>query len=103
MKINHLAGALALSALVMPAAAMADDPNDRSMRSAEARSRDAAIIRQLNRDQLRYVQQRDAQYAEGWQAYRDYPRHQADHQRRMEEWRHAVRMCESGHHEYCAR
>lgn len=103
MRFAHLFGALALVSLGIPGTALADDPNDPAMRSAEARARDAAIIRQLNREQLRHVEQRDAQYAEGWQAYRDAPRQQAEYERRMAEWRRAVRLCESGHRQYCAR
>ena len=103
MSLRLLAGAIALGLLVPAAPALADDPNDPKMRSKEARERDREIIRQLNQEQLRYVRQRDAQYQRGWDAYIDWPRVQEEHRRRMEAWRHAVRMCESGHHEYCAR
>ena len=100
---KKVAGAIALACVVSAAPALADDPNDASMRSAAARARDAAIIRKLNQDQLRYVQQRDARQRAGWEAYKAYPQQQADYERRMAEWRRAVQMCESGHHEYCAR
>lgn len=100
---KFLAGAGALATVLTAAPALADDPKDPTMRSAKARARDAAIIRQLNLEQLRYVQQRDAQQRKGWQAYKDYPRQQAEYERRMAEWRHAVKMCEAGHYEYCAR
>jgi hypothetical protein len=103
MKMKLFAGALALGCVVMSSAALADDPNDLSMRSAAARARDKAIIRQLNLDQAAYVRARDARQAKGWQAYKDRPAQQAAYERKMAEWRRAVRMCESGHYEYCAR
>lgn len=98
-----LAGALALATMLSAVPARADDPNDKSMKSAAARARDAAIIRKLNQDQLRYVQERDARQRAGWEAYRAYPQQHADYERRMAEWRRAVEMCEAGYHEYCAR
>jgi len=122
MKIARSIAAIALAALLAPAAALADDPNDPAMRDPKARARDAEQIRLLNRDMLAQVQQRDAQYAQGWQAYRDYPARQAEykaalaqHQRtveqfsenranyeaKMAEWRRAVELCRSGHYEYC--
>lgn len=103
MNCKHLLGALALACLVAPGAALADDPNDPTMRSAAARAKDRALTRELNVGQLRHVQQRDAGYAEGWRAYREQPQRQADYERRMAEWRKAVRLCESGRYEYCAR
>lgn len=111
-------GALALAGALAPLPAMADDPNDPLLsRSAEARARDRAIIRKLNRDQLAYVRKRDARYAEGWRAYRqrgdrqaeyardmaEYRRKRANHERNMAEWRHAVKACRSGQYEYCDR
>lgn len=97
------AGALALGCLFAATPALADDPRDPAMRSAAARARDAAIVRQLNRDQAARVRARDARLAEGWRAHRDYPRQRAKYERRMAEWRRAVRLCEDGHHDYCAR
>ena len=77
------------------------------MRSAAARARDAAIIRRLNQEQLAFVQNRDAQYAQGWRAYREGPRvapaQQAEYAREMVTWRHAVAQCRAGHYEYCMR
>ena len=94
MKTGLFAGALALGIALAPAAASADDPRDPSMRSAEARARDKAIIKRLNQEQLAYVQNRDAQYAEGWRAYRNGPQlnaaHQAQYDREMAAWRRAV-------------
>lgn len=102
MKLKLLAGALALGCTLAPStAAFADDPNDPTMRSAAARARDKAIIRKLNLDQAAYVRARDARQAKGWAAYKAYPAERAAYERRMAEWRRAVRLCESGHHEYC--
>ncbi len=119
MKMKSIAGALALGLIVLSGAALADDPNDPSMRSAAARARDKAIIKRLNQEQLAYVRQRDAGYASGWQAYRegravsardgddagqaDYARSRADYESDMAEWRRAVSACRSGRYEYCAR
>ena len=107
MKLKLFAGALALGlATFAPATtgpAWADDPNDPSMRSAAARARDKAIIRQLNLDQAAYVKARDSRQANGWAAYKAYPAQRAEYERKMAAWRHAVKMCESGRHEYCAR
>lgn len=103
MKLKLCAGALALGCAMVSSIAYADDPNDPSMRSAAARARDKAIIRKLNRDQAAYVQARDARMARGWARYKAYPVEKAAYERRMAEWRHAVRMCESGRYEYCAR
>jgi hypothetical protein len=96
-----LAGALALGVSVVPSVALADDPNDPTMRSAAARAKDRAIIRQLNLDQAAYVKARDARQAKGWAAYKAYPAKRAAYERRMAEWRRAVRMCEDGHYQYC--
>jgi hypothetical protein len=115
--MNHatLACALALGFALTPAAAMADDPNDPAMRAADARARDRAIIRQLNRNQLAKVQARDAGYAAGWRAYREggarnagdaraeNARRRADYDRQMAAWRRAVAACNAGSWEYCDR
>ncbi len=103
MKVKLFAGALVLGLAAVSSAAYADDPNDPSMRNPANRARDKAIIRQLNLDQAAYVRARDARQAAGWRAYKAYPSQQAAYERRMAEWRRAVRMCESGRHEYCAR
>lgn len=101
MKLKLFAGALALGCATLSTAAFADDPNDPTMRSAAARARDKAIIRQLNLDQAAYVKARDARQARGWAAYKAYPAQRAVYERRMAEWRRAVRLCESGRYEYC--
>lgn len=69
------------------------------------------MIRQLNRDELARVQKRDANYAQGWRAYRDsgasgsdareYANARADYQRQMADWRYAVAACRDGRVEYC--
>lgn len=78
-----MAGALALGCIATSGPALADDPNDPKMRSAAARARDKAIIRQLNLDQAAYVKARDARMAKGWAAHRSYPAELAAHERRM--------------------
>ena len=107
MTTGLFACALALGIAFIPTAASADDPRDPSMRSAEARARDKAIIKRLNQDQLATVQQRDAQYAEGWRAYREGPKvnvaRQAQYEREMAAWRRAVAKCRAGDREFCAR
>ena len=106
---------LALGAVLMSASAMADDPNDPAMRTAAARARDHAIIRRLNQEQLAYVGQRDAQYAEGWRAYRSrganredyeratqrYAQDRRNYQRQMVAWRRAVAACNAGDYSAC--
>ena len=103
MKLKPFAGALALGAVTVSSLAHADDPNDPSMRSAAARARDQAIIRKLNLDQAAYVKARDARQSVGWQAYHEQPARQAAYERKLAEWRRAVRACQSGQYEYCAR
>ncbi|GMN03671.1 hypothetical protein [Erythrobacter sp. MTPC3] len=102
------AGLLAPAA---PAAASCnpDDCGKGSLSAAEL-ARDKAEIKRLNREQLRYVQRRDAEYAKGWDATRrhksemsQYAREQADYERRMAQWREAVRRCRDGDYRYCAR
>lgn len=115
-----LAGAFALAVCTAGApVAMADDPNDPSMRNPANRARDKAIIRRLNLEQLAHVQKRDAEYAKGWNAWReykdgrggdraesageDYASARARYQRDMAAWRRAVSLCEAGRYEYCDR
>ena len=107
MTIRLFVGALALGIALVPATAMADDPRDPAMRSAEARARDRAIIKRLNQEQLAYVQNRDAHYAEGWRAYREGPRvapaRAAQYDHAMAAWRRSVAKCNAGYYEYCRR
>ena len=108
----------AVAAAMVPAAVHADDPRDPTMRSAAARERDRAIIRQLNRDELARVRRRDAGYAEGWRAAReggghaarsrdhqralaDYARKREQHEQDMAAWRRAVAACRAGDYSAC--
>lgn len=113
MSKKLIAGAMVLASCLVSPLAMADDPNDPAMRDPKARARDRAIIRQLNLNQLAHVQKRDAEYAKQWKAWREYHQNQrrgegyaeaqARHERDMAAWRKAVRLCEAGSYEYCAR
>ncbi|MCT2399842.1 hypothetical protein [Novosphingobium mangrovi (ex Huang et al. 2023)] len=120
MRVSHFAPALcalAFAAALGATPARADDPRDPSMRSAEARARDKAIIRKLNEDQLAYVRKRDAEYARGWEAYRRAQAGQArhrdderaysdardDYEAAMADWRRDVAACRAGQYERCAR
>lgn len=106
MRKGLLGCALALCAALLPTAALADDPNDPTMRSAAARARDSAIIKRMNQQQLAYVRQRDAKR---WQAYREaqrghddaYADARAEYADKMRAWRRAVAACNAGHWEYC--
>lgn len=118
MRVNLFVCA-ALLAAVAPAAALADDPNDPAMRSAAARARDRAIIRQLNLQEGARVRERDARYAQGWRAYADdragysarardhdrarsdYARDRAQYERDMAAWRRAVAACRAGDYSAC--
>ncbi len=101
---------------MMPAAALADDPNDPAMRSAAARAQDKEEIRQLNLRQLEAVRERDARYAKGWSEYRsaqadggkshdhanaDYAKRRAEYEREMAAWRRAVAACRAGDYSAC--
>lgn len=86
-----------------PLAACNPDDCGKGRLSAEELKRDKAEIRRLNREQLRYVQRRDAEYAKGWRARRQHKEDLAEYERRMAEWREAVRRCRAGDYRYCAR
>ncbi len=88
-----LAGFAVLASAAISAPALADDPNDPTMRSKAARDRDREIIRQLNLKELERVRARDAGYAEGWAAYRAY--HEGD--------RPALPRCRKGQRTRCSR
>jgi hypothetical protein len=103
MTFARLASALALTVMLVPAPAHADDPNDPGMRSPAARARDREVIRRLNREELARTSARDAGYAEGWRAYREAPLRSSEYEAAMAEWRRAVKLCQSGRYEYCAR
>ena len=119
MRVALVLGA-ALAAAMLPVAAQADDPRDPSMRSAAARARDKAIIRQLNREELARVRRRDARYAEGWRAWREnggnaarsrehrramanHAQRRAQYERDMAAWRRAVAACRAGDYSACER
>jgi hypothetical protein len=122
---------LVAAVLVSAAPALADDPRDPTM-TPEAIARDRATIRRLNREQLDYVQRRDAGYAQGWRDHdraigrvdrdvdrdedsyttdrRDYDTMRADYaeQRRryeadMRDWQRDVAACRAGYYERCDR
>ena len=110
-----IAAALGLASLGVPALpyaaapALACNPEDCRGLRAEELARDRAEIRRLNREQLRYVRTRDAEYARGWEARRahaqalaDHEQARAEYERRMEQWREAVRRCEAGEYRHCA-
>lgn len=113
--------ALGLAAMGMAGPAQADDPNDPTMASLSARERDRAIIRKLNRDQLAYVRERDARYAQGWNDYRaehgdrgeeggreesesddaGYASAQREYRAELARWRQDVAACRAGYYERC--
>ncbi|TCM19602.1 hypothetical protein EDF56_103245 [Novosphingobium sp. PhB165] len=111
-----LALAAPVFAFGIASAAHADDPRDPTM-TPEAIARDRAVIRKLNQDQLAYVRKRDAQYAEGWKAYRQSPdarrssasddgaRDYAEARRQYEadlaRWRRDVAACRAGDYSRC--
>lgn len=115
--INRLfAGAVALAVVAVSGPALADDPKDPLLsKSAAARAKDKAIIRQLNINEMNRVRAQDAQYAKGWQAYREQPRREAEYraaladhareqaayEKKMAAWREAVRGCRAGDYSYC--
>lgn len=100
MRSPILPAALVAGLLLLPTAALADDPNDPALRNRAARAADAAITRNLNSQALARVRQRDAAYDE---APRANAAAQAEYQRQMAQWRRAVRLCQNGQREYCAR
>lgn len=105
-KFGLMISALAMGATMLPAAAMADDPRDPSMRSAAARARDSAETKRLNQGQLAYVRERDGKIlgdhrrAQG-EIDASYERANADYARRMAAWRRAVAACNAGDRAYC--
>ncbi|MEO0031356.1 MAG: hypothetical protein RIS94_1114 [Pseudomonadota bacterium] len=114
MKLHPLLCAGLMAALV-PASAWADNPRDPTMRSAAARARDRAIIRELNLREAARVRARDARYVEGWRAWReggadgtadagaqaDYARQRDRYERDMAAWRRAVAACRAGDTSAC--
>lgn len=122
MKPILLSAALALGLAALPAAVLADDPNDPEMQDPAKRAADAAMIRKLNLDMLAQVQARQAQQQAGWQAYKEFPQRQAEYEAAMARyqqsqaafadsrshyeaevaaWRQAVERCKAGEVQYC--
>lgn len=105
MRMGLIGCALTVAAALVPATAMADDPRDPTMRTAAARARDRAIIKQMNQQQLAYVRKRDARnqrtYRVADEDRRAYDNARADHARDMAAWRRAVAACNGGQWEYC--
>jgi len=105
MRIGLVGRALALTAALLPAAALADDPHDPTMRSAAARARDSAIIKRMNQQQLAYVRERDARqrqsYLEAQRGGDSYADARAEYARKMKAWRRAVAACNAGDWDYC--
>ncbi|HEX7850326.1 MAG TPA: hypothetical protein VF485_11400 [Sphingomonas sp.] len=111
----------AIVAVMMPAAALADDPRDPAMRNAAARARDSAITRELNRRENARVLKRgvtwrtvrgggrdeagDDQYAAASQDHErdmaEYARSRARYERDMADWRRAVAACRAGDDDAC--
>ena len=90
--------------LAIPTTAYARSPD---MSTPEARARDRAIIRQLNRNELARVRRRDARWAaearESDRAQSDYAHRRAQYDRDMAAWRRAVARCRAGDYSACDR
>lgn len=113
----------AISMMAICAPARADDPHERM--TPEQLEQDRATIRRLNREQLEYVQRRDAGYAQGWRqasgdepapasharsaethraaTENDYADQRREYEQAMADWREDVAACRAGYYEYCAR
>lgn len=116
MKISLFA-CVALAASLLPAVALADNPNDPAMRNAAARARDREDTRKLNLDALRDVREREARGELGWRPARateyaansanyrrgmaNYARDHAQYEREMAAWRRAVAACRAGDYAAC--
>jgi hypothetical protein len=120
MKISPLICGAVVAAMV-PAAALADDPRDPAMRNAEARARDSAMTRQLNRQENARVLERgvtwravrgagrdeaaDGDYAATVQDHErdvaEYRRSRARYEREMAAWRRSVAACDAGDYAAC--
>ena len=110
----------ALAASLLPAVALADNPNDPAMRDAAARARDREDTRKLNLGALRDVREREARGELGWRPARatdnaeyaansanyrrgmaNYARDHAQYEREMAAWRRAVAACRAGDYAAC--
>jgi hypothetical protein len=90
MRLGMIVGA----ALLLAGPAWADNPHDPSMQRAEARARDRAMTRELNRREIAYVKHRDSaeasRGASNAAALADYARSRAQYERDLAAWRRAV-------------
>jgi len=107
-KLGRFVRALAIGAVFLPMAALADDPGDLTMRNPAVRAQDRAITRRMNQEQLAYVRNRDGGSSRSYRETRDetdsaYADARADYARQMAAWRRAVAACNAGHWEYCDR
>jgi hypothetical protein len=124
MRVNPFICA-AMVAAMMPAAALADDPHDPTMRSAAARAHDREVTRRLNLKENARVRERGVRYytvdsraARAGSRYEadddyaassrdhdrdmaDYARSRAQYEREMADWRHAVAACRAGDYSAC--
>lgn len=111
----------AVLAAMMSAAAWADDPRDPAMRNADARARDSAVTRELNRQENARVLKRGVTWRVVREADRDevadgdyaaaardherdmaaYRRDRARYESEMAEWRRAVAACDAGDYDAC--
>jgi len=110
--LSAVALALVVGSVAVPA--LADDPNDPTMQSSQARARDRAEIRRLNNEQLAYVRDRDAGYAQGWREYADANGRgssrsasnsrsaQREYEQALADWRADVAACRAGYYDRCA-
>lgn len=106
-KFNMFVRVVAAGAALLPAAVLADDPRDPTMRNAAAYAHDHALVKHMNQAQLAYVRQRDVRDRRSHdesqsESDRAYAEARADYARSMASWRRAVAACNGGHWEYCA-
>lgn len=116
-KISVL-GVVAAAWIAATTPALADDPRDLAMRSADERARDKAVIRRINQEQAALVRDRDARLAgenaesRGYAArgsgdyeaaQRDYAEQRRAYDQAMAAWRSDVSACRAGYYEHCRR
>ncbi len=112
MKPSHIVCALWAVAMI-PSAALADDPNDPTMRNPAARARDRELTRRLNQQEIARVRQRDARIYAAYgeertarshdhdRALAAYDRSRAQYEQDMAAWRRAVAACRAGDYSAC--
>ncbi|HWU01601.1 MAG TPA: hypothetical protein VN222_02580 [Novosphingobium sp.] len=92
----------AMAAVLAPASAMADDPNDPAMRDPVMRARDREMVRQLNLRENERTRARDERFARERDAsYSRYADNQAQYERQMAAWRQSVAACRAGDYSAC--